>query len=72
MIVNYVMSFVEGAPMERFFYSLNVELAHHCKSATREEAKHDLFQYIDGYYNRVRIHPALGYKTPEQAERSLA
>ncbi|MGU3469397.1 IS3 family transposase, partial [Methylobacterium sp. C33D] len=28
------------------------------------------FAYIEGYYNRQRIHSALGYLTPEQAERT--
>ena len=62
----------DNAPMESFFHSLKVELVHQQKWATREDAKRDLFQYIEGYYNRVRIHSALGYKTPEQAERSMA
>lgn len=62
----------DNAPMESFFHSLKVELVHQQKWATREDAKRDLFQYIEGYYNRARIHSALGYKTPEQAERSMA
>ena len=62
----------DNAPMESFFHSLKVELVHQQKWAIREDAKRDLFQYIEGYYNRVRIHSALGYKTPEQAERSRA
>ena len=37
-----------------------------------EEARRDLFAYIEGYYNRRRIHSALGYRTPEQAERQMA
>jgi transposase InsO family protein len=36
---------------------------------TREEARRDLFVDIESYYNRQRIHSALGYLTPEQAER---
>ena len=34
--------------------------------------RHDLFAYIEGYYNRQRLHSALGYITPEQAERQAA
>ena len=39
---------------------------------TRDEARRDLFAYIEGYYNRQRIHSALGYITPEQAERKAS
>ena len=39
---------------------------------TRDEARRDLFAYIEGYYNRRRIHSALGYITPEQAERNAS
>jgi putative transposase len=62
----------DNAPMESFFHSLKVELVHQCRWATREEARWDLFGYIEGYYNRQRIHSALGYLTPEQAERKTS
>lgn len=35
------------------------------------DAEHALFGYIEGYYNRHRMHSALGYLSPEQAERSM-
>jgi transposase InsO family protein len=60
-----------NAPVESFFHSLKVELVHQRCWATREEARRDLFGYIEGYYNRQRIHSALGYLTPEQAERKM-
>jgi putative transposase len=59
----------DNAPMESFFHTLKVELVHQRRWATRDEARHDLFAYIEGYYNRARIHSALGYLTPEQAEQ---
>ncbi len=62
----------DNAPMESFFHTLKVELAHQLRWPTREDAKRDLFAYIEGYYNRRRIHSALGYRTPEQAERQMA
>ena len=40
--------------------------------ATRDEARRDLFAYVEGYYNRQRIHSALGDPTPEQAEEQMA
>ncbi len=62
----------DNAPMESFFHALKVELVHQRRWATREDARRDLFTYIEGYYNRRRIHSALGDKTPEQAERQMA
>ena len=59
----------DNAPMESFFHTLKVELVHQQRWTTREEAKRGLFAYIESYYNRQRIHSALGYMTPEQAER---
>ena len=62
----------DNAPMESFFHTLKAELVHHAAYATREAAKRDLFAYIEGYYNRQRLHSALGYLTPEQAELQAA
>ena len=62
----------DNAPMESFFHTLKVELVHQRRWATRDEARRDLFAYVEGYYNRQRIHSALGYLTPEQAERRMA
>ncbi len=59
----------DNAPMESFFHTLKVELVHQQRWGTREDAKRGLFAYIEGYYNRQRLHSALGYLTPEQAER---
>ena len=58
--------------MESFFHTLKVELVHQSHWEKRDEARRDLFAYIEGYYNRRRIHSAIGYKTPEQAERLAA
>jgi transposase InsO family protein len=62
----------DNAPMESFFHSLKVELVHQRCWPTREEARRDLFGYIESNYNRQRIHSALGYLTPEQAERKAS
>jgi transposase InsO family protein len=58
----------DNAPAESFFHTLKTELVHQRHYATKEEAKRDLFQYIEGYYNRHRIHSAINYLTPEQME----
>jgi putative transposase len=61
-----------NAPMESCFGTLKTELVHQACYPTRDAARHDLFAYIEGYYNRQRLHSALGYITPEQAERQAA
>jgi putative transposase len=62
----------DNAPMESFFHTLKVELVHQRRWTTRDEARRDLFSYVEGYYNRHRMHSALGYLSPEQAERKMA
>ena len=39
--------------------------------ATRAEAMHDFFDYVEKYYNRMRRHSALGYQTPVDFENQL-
>ena len=62
----------DNAPMESWFHTLKTELVHHTAYATREAAKRDFFAYIETYYNRQRLHSALGYRTPEHAELHAA
>ena len=38
--------------------------------ATRAEATHSVFGYIEGWYNTTRMHSSLGYKSPAQFERA--
>ena len=54
----------DNAPMESFFSLLKTELVHHERYATRQAAKTSIFDYIEVFYNRQRIHSALGYLTP--------
>ena len=59
---------LDNAPMESFFHTLKTELVHHRTYATRDEAKRDLFSYVEGFYNRQRLLFCLDYRTPDQAE----
>jgi transposase InsO family protein len=40
--------------------------------ATREEARRDIFAYIEGFYNRTRRHSAIGYLSPIEMELKAA
>jgi transposase InsO family protein len=61
----------DNAVAESFFHSLKTELVHHCDFATRAEAKQEIFEYIEGFYNRKRRHSANDYKSPADYEMSL-
>ena len=58
----------DNAVAESFFSNLKNELVHHCDFKSREEAKAAIFGYIELFYNRRRIHQALGYMSPQQFE----
>ncbi len=62
---------LDNAPMESFFASLKTEQVHHARFRTREEAKAAVFDYIEVFYNRQRLHSALGYRTPAEARASM-
>ena len=59
----------DNAPMESFFGTLKSELVHHRLYRTRDEASPDVFYYIEGFYNRRRLHSSLGYVSPEAYEQ---
>lgn len=59
----------DNAVAESFFSNLKNELVHHCDFPTRDHAKAAIFDYIELYYNRKRLHQTLGYRTPEEVER---
>ncbi len=54
----------DNAVVESFFSSLKNELVHHQDYHTRQEARSDIFAYIELFYNRRRKHESLGYHTP--------
>jgi putative transposase len=58
----------DNAVAESFFSTLKRERVHRTHYQTREEAKTDLFQFIEIFYNRQRRHSAVGHRSPEQCE----
>ncbi len=54
---------------ESFFSRYKAELLENGVFESVEQARSETFSYIEGYYNRVRRHSSLGYKTPDEFER---
>jgi transposase InsO family protein len=62
----------DNAVAESFFKTIKSELIYHCSFNSVSEAKNEVFNYIECYYNRVRRHSAVDYRTPFEAENNLA
>ena len=60
----------DNAAMESFWATLKTELVHHEHYATRQQARQSIFEYIETFYNRKRLHSSLGYVSPEAFEAS--
>jgi len=56
----------DNAPMESFFSSLKNELVHLRHFATRAQARREIFDDIEVFYNRQRFYSSLGYMAPAQ------
>ena len=61
----------DNAFIESFWSSLKYETVYHRKFATRAEARSALFDYIESFYNRTRLHSSLGYLSPINFESQL-
>jgi putative transposase len=62
----------DNATMESFWSTLKHELVYRRHFATRQEAMTAIFAYIEGFYNRRRLHSALGYQSPLDFESNLS
>lgn len=62
----------DNAAMESFFHTLKVEQVNDANYRTREEAKADVFEYIETYYNPIRRHSTLNYLSPRDFENRMA
>ena len=60
----------DNAVAESFFHTLKVEKINRLRFKTRDEAKCEIFKYIEMYYNRKRMHSSLGYKSPFDYEKA--
>jgi transposase InsO family protein len=61
----------DNAVMESFYRTLKVELIYLKKYETRIEAQRDIFEYIEIFYNRERLHSSIGYNSPEEYEKMI-
>lgn len=61
----------DNAQAESFFSRFKAELIEGGVFADVEETKSEVFSYLEGYYNRVRLHSSLGYKSPLEFEMEL-
>jgi putative transposase len=60
---------LDNAMAESFFHTLKTEWLYHFTFHTRAQARSFIFDYIEGFYNRTRMHSALGYCSPDEYER---
>jgi transposase InsO family protein len=58
----------DNAPVESFFGRMKCELGG-TPFASREQARSEVFEYLEVFYNRIRRHSTLGYVSPEEFER---
>lgn len=58
----------DNAVAESFFSTIKTELVYNRLFHTRNQARRDIFEYIEVFYNRVRLHSTLGYLSPAQFE----
>ncbi len=55
----------------RFFSRFKAELVENGIFESIEDAKSEVFSYIEGYYNRIRLHSSFGYKSPLKFEKDV-
>ncbi len=60
-----------NAQAESFFSRFKAELIENGVFENIDQARLEIFSYIEGYYNRVRLHSGLGYKSPMEFEKEL-
>ena len=62
---------LDNAPMESLFAALKVEHVHQVRFRTRQEARAAVFEYLEVFDNRQRLHSGLGYRTPAEARARM-
>ena len=60
----------DNAPVESFFGRMKCEVSGSELFATKAQARAEIFEYLEVFYNRVRLHSSLGYVSPVEYERA--
>ena len=60
----------DNAVVESFFHTLKNELVYLTEFETKKKAKEEIFEYIEVFYNRQRLHSSLGYMSPREFEET--
>lgn len=75
---NFIFSYTslnhscdENAAQESFHASLKKEWLYQKKIYTFEDAYREIFNYIEGFYNPIRVHSSIGYVSPNNFEKTL-
>jgi transposase InsO family protein len=69
--MSRVANCYDNAPMESFFATLKKELVHQENYRSSSQAKLSIFEYIEVFYNRQRLHSTLGFCSPDEFERAF-
>ncbi|WP_432422183.1 IS3 family transposase [Robbsia betulipollinis] len=67
--MNRRAHFRDNSAVDSFFKSLKVECVYQQGYENRDKARQDIVAWIEGFYNRVRLHAALKYKAPARPKR---
>ena len=59
----------DNAVAESFFHTLKTECVYHERYENREQAKQNIFEYVEVFYNNQRRHSTLGYLSPAEFEQ---
>ena len=57
--------------MESFYKTMKVERVYQLHYETRDQARLDIVNWIEGFYNQRRLHSSVGYRSPDSVEASL-
>jgi putative transposase len=61
----------DNAMCESFFATLECELLDRRRFASQVETRMAIFSFVEGWYNPLRLHSALGYRSPINYEREM-
>jgi transposase InsO family protein len=62
----------DNAVAESFFHTIKTESLYHIDFESREQARLEIFDYVEGFYNRTRMHSTIKYQSPDEYERLTA